>query len=96
MNCEEDAKAIPEKENKQAQSDEGMGDEYVEGVEISLTINDYNYYMLGVDKSDQLVAYYRPILQFRRTWMPMMLQASNLTWSNAYVSYYTLKGGDSV
>ena len=48
-------------------------------------IDDYNHWMLGVDESDQLIAYYRPELRCRRIWMPIMLHCLDIIRINAYI-----------
>ena len=48
-------------------------------------IDDYNHWMLGVDKSDQLIAYYRPALRVRRYWMAMMFHGLDIIRVNSYI-----------
>ena len=43
--------------------------------------------MLGVDLVDQLIAYYRPKIRCRRTWMPLFLHGSDIIRVNSYVLY---------
>ena len=43
--------------------------------------------MLGVDVADQLIAYYRPNVRCRRTWMPLMLHWLNCTRVNSFVTH---------
>ena len=45
------------------------GTDHVVTVKIPQIINDYNHWMLGVDLVDQLIAYYRPKIYCRRTWI---------------------------
>ena len=54
-------------------------------VEIPCMIDDYNHWMGGVDKADQMIAYYRPDLRCRRTWMPLMFHALDVMRVNAYI-----------
>jgi hypothetical protein len=54
-------------------------------INIPGIIDDYNHWMLGVDKADQLISYYRPNLRCRRTWMPMMFHALDCLRTNAYI-----------
>jgi hypothetical protein len=54
-------------------------------VHIPGIIDDYNHWMLGVDKADQLISYYRPNLRCRRTWMPIMFHALDCMRTNAYI-----------
>jgi hypothetical protein len=51
------------------------GSEAVRNITIPKVIDDYNHWMCGVDKADQLIAYYRPNLRCRRTWMPLFSMA---------------------
>jgi hypothetical protein len=46
-------------------------------------IDDYNHWMIAVDKSDQLISYYRADLRCRRTWMPLMLHCLDVVRVNA-------------
>ena len=55
-------------------------------IAIPRVIDDYNHWMGGVNKADQLIAYYRPDLRCRRTWMPIMFHALDCMRSNAYVA----------
>jgi hypothetical protein len=41
-------------------------------IDIPGCIDDYNHWMLGVDVSDQYIAYYHPAVKCYRTWMPIM------------------------
>ena len=43
--------------------------------------------MGGVDKSNQLIAYYHPDIRCQRTWMPMFLQIISMVRSNCYIIY---------
>lgn len=54
-------------------------------MKIPKPIDDYNLYMGGVDRSDQLRSYYATKLRCRRTWMPQMLFCMNLAVTNSYV-----------
>ena len=60
------------------------GDDYCREIKIPCFIDDYNNMMLGVDKADQLIAYYRPKLRCRRVWMPIMFHALDILRINAY------------
>jgi hypothetical protein len=62
------------------------GAQGVTDIEIPAVIDDYNHYMLGVDKADQLIAYYRPDLRCRRTWMPLMFHVLDCMRTNSYVA----------
>ena len=56
-------------------------------VKIPQIINDHNHWMLGVDLVDQLIAYYRPKIRCRRTWIPVFLHGSDIIRVNSYVLY---------
>ena len=43
--------------------------------------------MFGIDLVDQLIAYYRPKIRCRRTWMPLFLHRSDIIRVNSYVLY---------
>jgi Transposase IS4 len=55
-------------------------------VSIPTIIDDYNYWMLGVDKVDQYIAYYRPNIRCRRVWLPLMLQCMDIMRVNAFLA----------
>ena len=61
------------------------GNEYVREIRIPKIIDDYNYTMNGVDKADQLIAYYRPRVRCRRTWMPIMFHCLDVLRINSYI-----------
>ena len=63
------------------------GDEHRKQLEIPQIINDYNHWMLGVDVVDQLIAYYRPKIRCRRTWLPIFLHCLDILRVNSYVLY---------
>ena len=63
------------------------GTDHVVTVKIPQIINDYNHWMLGVDLVDQLIAYYRPKIRCRRTWMPVFLHGTDIIRVNSYVLY---------
>ena len=62
------------------------GDKGVTKIEIPKVIDDYNHWMGGVDKADQLIAYYRPDVRCRRTWMPLMFHMLDCMRVNSYVA----------
>ena len=57
---------------------------------IPMVIDNYNHWMLGVDKWNQLRAYYRHKLRCRRTWMPIMFHCMDGIRVNAFVAYNAL------
>ena len=54
-------------------------------IEIPGVIDDYNHWMGGVDKADQLIAYYRPPLRCRRTWMPLFFHVLDCMRVNGFI-----------
>jgi Transposase IS4 len=62
------------------------GNEAKRSIAIPKMIDDYNHWMLGVDKCDQLIAYYRPELRCRRVWMPLFFQCLDIIRVNAYIA----------
>jgi hypothetical protein len=63
------------------------GDQHRKQLKIPQIINDYNHWMLGVDVVDQLIAYYRPKIRCRRTWVPIFLHCLDILRVNSYVLY---------
>ena len=53
---------------------------------ITRFINDYNLWMGGVDKTDQMISYYFPNLRCMRNWMPMFVQLLSMIRSNSYIA----------
>jgi hypothetical protein len=53
-------------------------------INIPTTIDDYNHWMLGVDRADRLISIYRPItLRCKRIWVPIMFHALDLMRINS-------------
>lgn len=67
----------------------------VASVEIPQIINDYNYWMLGCNLCDQMIAYYRPKVRCRRTWMPLMFHCLDVLRVNLYILYEQTSLADS-
>jgi Transposase IS4 len=61
------------------------GSEWVKDITIPGIIDDYNHWMGGVDKADQLIAYYRPNMRCVRTWMPIFLHCLDIIRVNSYI-----------
>jgi hypothetical protein len=72
------------------------GNQAVYPIEIPQVIDDYNHWMLGVDKSDQLIAYYRPEIRCRRTWMPILLHCLDVLRINAFIVYKEQAGEEAI
>jgi Transposase IS4 len=58
---------------------------YIIPINIPTMIDDYNHWMGGVDRADQLIAYYRPNLRCQRTWMPIFLHCLDIIRINAFI-----------
>lgn len=54
---------------------------------IPKVIDDYNHFMNGVDRNDQLRAYYSIDLRNHRTWMPLFYWVLNAIVVNSYTAY---------
>jgi len=72
------------------------GDQFIAPIQVPRVINDYNYWMKGVDLADQLIAYYRPEVRCRRTWTPLMLHCFNGYRINSDTAQKTHLGAESV
>ena len=66
------------------------GQEHKCDIRIPVIVNDYNHWMNGVDIADQLIAYYRPKLRCRRTWMPIMFHSLDVLRINLYVVHHKI------
>jgi len=66
---------------------EVWGDNHTREIKIPSVIDDYNHWMLGVDKSDQFIAYYRPQLRVRRYWMAIFFHCLDIIRINAFIVY---------
>lgn len=77
-------------QNNRCHIREVWGDNHTVEIHVSKIICDYNAWMGGVDRSDQLIAYYRPDIRVRRTWMPLMFHCLNVSASNAYVVHKSI------
>ena len=53
-------------------------------IDIPEVIDDYNHWMLGVNKADQYISYYRPNVRCVRTWMPLFLHCLDIIRANSY------------
>jgi Transposase IS4 len=54
-------------------------------ITIPSMIDDYNHWMGGVDRADQLISYYRPNLRCVRTWMPIFLHCLDIIRVNSFI-----------
>lgn len=81
---------LPRRRPRQTETNKNLlqrlwGRQPVVKVYIPRIIDDYNHWMLGCDKSDQLMAYYRPNIRCRRTWTPIMLHCLDVLRVNAFL-----------
>ena len=62
------------------------GDKGSTKIRIPTLIDDYNYWMGGVDVADQRISYYHPSkLVCNRTWIPIFIQLLSIIRNNAYI-----------
>eukprot|EP00977_Amphora_coffeiformis_P020704 scaffold8426_cov99-Amphora_coffeaeformis.AAC.1 len=66
--------------------DQVWGNNHKKLIDIPCFIDDYNHWMLGVDKADQLIAYYRPDLRSRRNWMPLFFHTLDVARINSFIA----------
>lgn len=66
--------------------DQVWGASPTRSIDIPTFIDDYNHWMLGVDKADQLIAYYRPNVRCRRNWMPLLFHGLDVVRINSYIA----------
>ena len=67
---------IPRKTvNNKNHVDRVWGDQGKVQIFIPTLIDDYNYWMGGVDVSDQRIVYYQSNLRSRRNWIPMLFRS---------------------
>ena len=71
------------------------GNNYSAKLEIPKMINDYNHWMNGVDKADQLISYYRTKLRCRQTWMPIFMYCLDIIRINSYLVCKHHQRGDN-
>jgi hypothetical protein len=71
------------------------GNNYSAKLEIPKMINDYNHWMNGVGKADQLISYYRTKLRCRRTWMPVFMHCLDIIRINSYLVCKHHQRGDN-
>ena len=72
------------------------GDNGVTQIYIPTVIDDYNFWMGGVDVADQRISYYHPSkLVCYRNWMPIFIQILSIIRNNAYIVHQKIMGKDS-
>lgn len=62
------------------------GNNPIATIDIPGIVDDYNHWMGGVDKADQLISYYRPNLRCRRTWMPIFIHGLDIIRVNGFLA----------
>lgn len=86
-------KAIMQKRKRLRKTNKNKGhleavfrDKSVVEIEIPGFIDNYNHWMLGVDKANQLIAYYRPKLKVVRNWFAMFLHCLDVSRNKAHAA----------
>ena len=73
-------------QNNRMHVDKIWGENGVVEIYIPTLIDDYNYWMGGVDVADQRISYYHPSkLICKRTWIPLFVQLLSIIRNNAYL-----------
>ena len=72
------------------------GNHYSTTIEIPKVINDYNNWMLGVDRADQLISNYRHQLRSRRIWMPLFFHSLDLIRINSWIAFNECNPGKEI
>jgi Transposase IS4 len=62
------------------------GNQSVRDIAIPGVVDDYNQWMLGAVRTDELIECYRPNLRCRRGWMPLFFQCLDIIRVNAYIA----------
>ena len=60
-------------------------------IKIPKVIDDYNHWMGGVDRNNQLISNYRHQLRCKQIWMPLMLHSLDVLRVNAYLAHVGLQ-----
>ena len=73
-------------QNNRAHVSKIWGDKGATDIYIPTLIDDYNYWMGGVDVADQRIAYYHPSnLVCQRNWIPIFIQLLSIIRNNAFI-----------
>ena len=70
--------------------EEVWGKGYEANMMIPKTIVNYNHWMLDVNRCNQLIAYYRPELKYRRILMSVMINSLDMLKVNYFLVYNLL------
>jgi hypothetical protein len=62
-------------------------------IKMTKIIQDYNYYMVGVNMLDKDVSLYYIIFKYKKWWWPTFTQILDVTVMNTWRIYQTLKCG---
>ena len=76
--------------------DKIWGDKGAVPIFIPVMIDNYNFWMGGVDLSDQRIAYYHPDVRCYRNWIPMCIQVLSMIRNNSYVIHEDYYGKDAL
>ena len=60
-------------------------------IEIPKVIDDYNHWMGGIDRNEQLISNYRHQMHCKQVWMPLMLHSLDVLRVNAYLAHVGLQ-----
>ena len=60
------------------------GNQSTKDLEIPAFIDDYNYYMGGMDQANQLRSYYTILRRYNKTWKPLWYFLLDITVTNCY------------
>ena len=61
------------------------GNKFVKKIKIPKVMDDYNHWMCGVNKADQLIAYCHPNPRCRRNWMPIWFHCLDVVQVNSHI-----------
>ena len=68
-----------------------LGENFARMMEIPKVIDDYNHWMGGIDRNEQLISNYRHQLHCKHIWMPLMLHSLDVLHVNAYLAHVGLQ-----
>ena len=84
-------------QNNRNHVDRILGENRAVEIYIPTLIDDYNYWMGGVDVSDQRISYYHPSnLVLQRNWIPIFMQLLSIIRNNAYLVHRQNMGSDAL
>ena len=71
------------------------GKNHMKEIKIPSIIDDYNHWMLVVDKIDQYITYYQPQLRVQRYWMEIFFHCLDILRVHAYLVYHNMTTNDN-